>query len=903
MKDIKRKKLANALVQALGAGVALSVVVTGAMAQQAQKVEKIEVTGSNIKRVDTETAAPVQIITREEIERTGKTTITELLRQLPQNLTGGLNDLTGSNSFSSGASTISLRGLGSTATLVLLNGRRIAPYGLADPNFGQSAVVNLDALPLDVVDRIEILKDGASAIYGSEAVAGVVNIILRKDYKGAQVGGYYSMNRDSEYKSWRANGTIGFGDLARDRYNVFFNAEHYERERVGLGQVEEYVVYPELRNSGYATGRHFSSSFAGSYLNAVFNPVTLGTAIATSFKPASQQPANCNPGAIKDAGGICRFDLVPQTDLIPKSDRDSFYTRGSWEFANGMTLFGEGSYNKTKTSYTGNPQVYGDFGIWYSATQNRLVGLPEVLPVGNPSNPFTTPVLYRHRFVEVGNTDRLVDGEATRGLVGVRGTFRNWDWESALLYSENKTEVTNLNQIRASVLTAAVLNGTYNFLNPGAGSVTPAMLRVDSTDRAKSSFTIWDLKGSGELFQMAAGPLGVAAGVEYRKEEREANPDPLKQQGEIVGFGAASAQGDRNVWSIYGELSVPILRTLEMQLAARTDRYSDYGNSTTPKVGLKWKVLPTLAIRGNYAEAFRAPSLTENSKSSVSAFTAVTDPQRCLQGTEADCARTVAALIEANPSIQPEKAKTYTAGIVWEPMQDLSLAVDFFDIRRRHEINTLDIDLILANEGSNNPLYANRVIRGPSAGDGLPGQIQAISIPFFNNGETQVKGADVDFIYVASMGDMGRLRNRFNGTYLSSWKGNGEDGAPLTEFIGYRVPRVKAVASTEWQYRAWTTGLTVNYIRTYHVSSDPRVTCRQASLLGAAGVCEVPSRTWADLAVQWTGIKNLTLSAVIQNLFDKKAPLDPLSRPVNFTYHSPLYRSVYATVGATYKFW
>ena len=181
MTHLRMKVLPKALLAAL-------VVTPLAFAQQApapQKVEKIEVTGSNIKRVDAEGSAPIQIISREEIESSGKQTVTELLRTLPTNAGGGLNDITGANSFSSGASTVSLRGLGSAATLVLLNGRRVAPFGPADPNFGQSGVVNLDALPLDVVDRIEILKDGASAIYGSEAVAGVVNIISRSAAIGA----------------------------------------------------------------------------------------------------------------------------------------------------------------------------------------------------------------------------------------------------------------------------------------------------------------------------------------------------------------------------------------------------------------------------------------------------------------------------------------------------------------------------------------------------------------------------------------------------------------------------------------------------------------------------------------------------------------------------------------------
>ena len=893
MEHLKRNVLAAAL-----AATALA-----AHAQQAQKVEKIEVTGSNIKRVDTETAAPVQVITREEIERSGQATVSELLRNLPQNLVGGLNDLSGGNSFSAGATTISLRGLGSTATLILLNGRRIAPYGLADPNFGQSAVVNLDSLPLDVVERIEVLKDGASAIYGSEAIAGVVNIILRRDYKGAQAGGSFAANRDSEYQTWRANGTLGFGDLARDRYNAFVNVEHFHRDSTRLSDVEGYVIYPQLRDSGYATGRHYSSSFAGNYLNSVFNPVTLANATALSFKPAAQQPATCDPGAIKDAAGVCRFDLVPLTEVEPKSDRNSFFSRGTYDFANGLTAFAEAGYTRIKTTYVQAPQVYGDFGAWYDASRNRLVSLPEVLPVGHPNNPYSTPVLFRHRFVELGDTMIVADSEATRGLAGLRGSWGAWDWETGLLYSRNKTELGQLNQVRASVLTAGILNGTYNFMNPSAGTTTPEQIRVDAYDHARSSFAIWDLKGSGELLQMAAGPLAMAAGVEYRREERTATPDPLKTAGEIVGFGGSSADGSRNVTSLYGELSIPLLRSLETQLAARTDRYSDYGHSTTPKIGAKWKVLPTLALRGNYAEGFRAPSLTENSRTSVSAFTIITDPLRCVQGTEADCARTVAALTEANPGIQPETAKTYTLGFIWDPVRDVSLAVDAFQIKRRHEINRLDNDTILANELSPDPFFGGRVVRGTPTGDGLPGPVQAIRRSFYNGGESQVRGVDVDGIFTLALDGMGRLRTRANATYYASWKGNNADGDPLTEFIGYRLPRVRANAGTEWEFRAWTVGFNGHYIGRYHVSPDPRISCRLASLLGSAGVCDVPARAWLDLAVQWRGIKNLTVSAVVQNLFDKSPPLDPLARPFNYDYAGSLYRSVYATVGATYKFW
>lgn len=242
----KRNAISAATASAISMGATASLLAGQAMAQTPdpvapQKIEKIQVTGSNIKRVDAETVSPIQVITAEEIKRSGKQTITEILRTLPSNGTGGLNDITGSNSFSSGASTVSLRGLGSAATLVLLNGRRIAPYGLSDPNFGQGAATNLDSLPLDAIDRVEILKDGASAIYGSEAIAGVVNIILRRDFKGATVNVRGSTNYSGLYNSGTVAGSLGFGDLAADRYNVFVNVEGFHRERVGFRDAEEFL--------------------------------------------------------------------------------------------------------------------------------------------------------------------------------------------------------------------------------------------------------------------------------------------------------------------------------------------------------------------------------------------------------------------------------------------------------------------------------------------------------------------------------------------------------------------------------------------------------------------------------------------------------------------------------------
>ncbi len=901
--QFKQKQLTRLLLEVIGASATATLIGMPAFAQDAaqpakatpQKIDKIEVTGSNIKRVDAEGPAPIQIITKAEIERSGKQTVSEILRSLPSNGNGGLNDLSGGNSFSGAASTVSLRGLGSTSTLVLLNGRRIAPLAPADPNAGQASVVNLDSLPVSVIERIEILKDGASAIYGSEAVAGVVNIILRKDYNGAEVGGSFSSTANGNYKVNRANASIGFGDLAKDRYNAFITYERFERKSVGINDVKDYLIDGRLTASALRTGQPYTSSYAGNYYESVVDNTGLASLTSTIGRPGK-----CVPGSIIGRGGVCRFDLTPRTEIVPNSDRDNIFARGTFDFSGTLSGFAEAGFNRTKTFYKGSPQVYGDFGSWYSATQQRLVNLPEQLPVGNPSNPYDHPVTYRYRFNDVGNSDVNVVAEATRVLAGLKGSVGPVDWESAILYTENKAENTSLNQIRRSVLTAAITNGTYNFLNPTAGSITANNLRINSTDNAKSSYTIYDLKGSSELMTLPAGPLALAAGLEFRREKRVATPDDNKQTGEVVGYGAAFATGSRNVTSVYAELSIPIIKNLEGQLAFRNDQYSDYGRSTTPKVAFKWAVLPTVALRASYAGGFRAPSLTEISTSNVTAFSTITDPIRCITGDEPDCGRSVAVLLQNGDRLQPEKTKSGNVGIIWDITKDSSLSLDYFNIRRKNEITYLSINAILANEGATSGIYANRVIRGAAIGDGLPGPIQAIRDFFFNGGKTEINGFDADLRWNYGLGQWGKLSNRLSGTYYGNYKQAADPTSALIDYAGWQISRVRAQASTNWEFRDWDVGLIGNYVRGYNVSYDPRFACADVNPF-LPTVCRVGSNFTVDSSIQYRGVKDLTVGLLVRNVANRKPPLDPISTyGVNFDNFA--YQGRYYTVTANYQF-
>ncbi|MBL8512668.1 MAG: TonB-dependent receptor, partial [Betaproteobacteria bacterium] len=495
--------------------------------------------------------------------------------------------------------------------------------------------------------------------------------------------------------------------------------------------------------------------------------------------------------------------------------------------------------------------------------------------------------------------DRVVDADAMRVIAGLKGIWGALDWESGLLFNKNETEVTQLNQIRATPLTQGVLNGTYNFFNPSAGAIKPADLRIDTKDVADSSFMIADFKVSGEIGQMAAGPVGVAAGLEYRREDREARPDANKVSGEVVGFGAALADGKRNVKSAFVELNLPVTRTLEAQLAMRADRYSDYGASNTPKVGIKWKALSNVAVRGSWAKGFRAPSLTEISRSSVTAFTTVTDPKLCLIGTEPACLTNVAALLENAERLNPETSTSRHAGIVWDITSDASLSFDAFDIRRKQEITTLSITDILDNEDATSGVFAGRVIRGPALPGQTVGPIQAVSTFFFNSGSSQIKGYDLDGQWRFRIGDYGRLTTRVAATYIKSFLSNSADTDPLLEFASFGFPRTRASGSLIWDRGSWNVSATANYSGGYNVLRNPTLTCSAAIRLSQPD-CYVDPSTTTDMAVRWTGIKDLALTFVARNIFNKKPVLDANARPANFTFHP--FQGIYYTMGVSYRF-
>ncbi|MGB2817120.1 MAG: TonB-dependent receptor plug domain-containing protein, partial [Burkholderiaceae bacterium] len=352
--------MARGLALAFG-GLAAALPASQVFAQQQQQLERVEITGSRIRRVDAETAAPVQTITREDIERTGKTSIQEILRTVTADSNGTI-PTSFTNGFASGSAAVSLRGLGVNSTLVLVNGRRMSTYGLADD--GTRNFVDLNSLPLEAVDRIEILKDGASAIYGADAVGGVVNVILRRNYTGASVGASYGQTGEGDGRDVRAYGSYGFGNLETDKYNVFFTLEGSKTNNI-LSTDRGFIGQQDLRSLGYfdlrngANRPYFGLGPSSTSPYGVTRSATGGGARVNMIPCTDKDPAT----------GLCLYNSREEQEIQPETERLNLFARGTLQLSPTMTGYAELGYFQTKTKSAGTFGANNDGGVYVPGDQ------------------------------------------------------------------------------------------------------------------------------------------------------------------------------------------------------------------------------------------------------------------------------------------------------------------------------------------------------------------------------------------------------------------------------------------------------------------------------------------------------------------------------------------------------
>lgn len=899
----------------------------GAQAQEAAQrpIARVEVTGSNIRRAEAETASSVITVNRADIERSGKSTVSELLQTLAVDNQGSVPTTFG-NGFAAGASGISLRGLGTASTLVLLNGRRMAPYGLADD--GQKVFTDLNVIPTDAVDRIEILKDGASAIYGSDAIAGVVNIILRRNFTGTTVRGLLGISEEWDGEEQNFAITHGVGDPDKDRYNVLLNFEFKRLNDVWLRDRadREHIGRIDLRRWGYSaqealggTGAITGPNAAGSAINGnVRNPVTNNYYNRGSLDPASGF-TRFFPGAAcsnftshpqGDPGGGCLIDSpLVYNQIQPEQENYSIFGRGTYRITPEIEAYGEVNLYSSKTSSSTTPStVSANVGFPGGPVSNAGVQLG----AAHPDNPyFGAPARLRYLAGDVGPRVSNIDGFFTRLLAGVKGTVAGWDYDSSLLFSRSTVTNERYGQLQRDVVfalldpldavnvaSALATSPAYAALPPGtvwrigenAGLNDPAVYAALSPmirNDAETKIIQGDFKATREFGRLAGGPVGVAAGVEWRREETELNPSTGTERGNVIGLGYSAYRGARNVFAVYGEALAPVLPGLEVTGALRFDDFTDVGRSWTPKVGVKWTPSRQLALRGTFAKGFRAPSAAENGVGGLAAFATAEDPLRCGLGVQAACnPANIAVITSPNPDLDPERSRSYNIGVIWDPLPRTSISVDFWQIKRKNEINQQLTDVAIA---------AGSVARDPSTADpaipGDPGAITAVLASYVNSAQTKVRGIDLDARHTLRLPNgWGNLLLDGKLTYLDEWIRTEQDGSSrdfagthgncdVTNCVG--TPDYRANLRAAWDRGDWRVALNANYrgpIDNVLFKNDPDgCASHYANGDPAPRNCELASFTTFDLVVRWKPRPGWEVFGTVENLFDKVAPLDPLT--------------------------
>ncbi|WP_258194828.1 TonB-dependent receptor [Janthinobacterium sp. PAMC25594] len=887
-----------------------------------ESIQKVEVTGSSIKRAEAETISVIQTLTRKDIEQTGKSSIADVVRSISADNNGSI-----SGSFTSGfagsASGVSLRGLSVSSTLVLINGRRTAPYGFGDD--GQRSFVDLNSIPLDAVDRIDILKDGASAIYGSDAIAGVVNIILRQNYVGKTISANVGQSGHGDGTVTSISGAIGFGDMDTDKFNVFATIDAKKSGEIKQSNRDKWIGQADARPWGgrdQRAGATTAGNGGGSSFLGTLRPISPALGNVTNL-PGSCDPINLDPkgGTSNDnSRGGCLWDPVQFATIQPKTENVNLFMRGTLALgANAQGYTEVGIFKSKADTYTTPSGLTGaGFDLINARVNNTNSGADQLLmPANHPDN--ILGVAARPRWVDasrprVSNLETTV----TRVLAGVKGTYANWDYDTGLMYAESKTDRTQTGYYRTSALRTALNNGTFRI---GKGVInSPEVLALVSptlNNSGTTKSTSLDFKATRELFQLPGGMMGIALGAEYRKEETNSQSTPYTDINDIVGLGYSASQGSRNVKALYAELAAPVMKELELQFALRSDDYSDYGRSTTPKVGFKFTPASAVAFRGTYAEGFRAPSAAENGNSAVAAFTNIaSDPVRCaVTKLPIDCSsQQVGAITIGNKNIKPEKSKSYSLGMVLEPIKNISLSVDLWQIVRDGEINGSDPGAVVANPAG----YPDAVIvRGEPTSNfpGLVGPILMVKAPYLNAGKTKTSGVDLDLRGKYNAGEYGRFNSGVTVTYMKEFTRTNADGTVL-EFAGTHgdtnlsgnggTPKTKVRLTLGWDQGPVNVTANMNYVSSISNKNDVKGDCLDTDTSGVPYKnCRIASFTTTDLFAKWNVTKQWELTASISNLFDRMAPLD-VQTYGRINYNPSLHQSGavgrYFTLGGRYTF-
>jgi iron complex outermembrane receptor protein len=852
----------------------------------------VEITGSSIKRVAKEGALPVQVISFDQLQKQGITSAEQLMRVISANGTGADNPTSGNNVFgpdadrvSGGASFASFRGLGPNSTLVLINGRRAPTHGKS------GKAVDLNSIPMAAISRIEILKDGASAIYGTDAIGGVMNIILRTDYQGVEASAYTNVTEAGGGNIHRGSLVAGTGDLETDGFNIMGSASFTKNERLdsrqrsfangfqpGRGLSPDTTGTPyanQLTGAGSALGANFTMpGDANKYLQANLlslqgkcDTVTGMSQYQTELWKDVTSPLRSKYSCAYDYGG----DYVMQSP----SEQANALVRGTYKLAPDHTVFVQGLASRSEVVSILTPAQIGTSlanGNAYPVGGQYYQDLSAFIPTFDK----TKPILYKWRANPVGNRTQNNTTETVQALLGMEGVVRGWDYKLGLSHGQS---ITHMDLLDGYAYTADLykLMGT-GIINPWSLDGTQSQAAMDAIEKVKyrgafqtGKTTVTQVDGniSGEVFQLPAGAVAMAAGFDLRRESYMYNQDVAAEPILLAPGNANLPKASRNVKAVYAELIVPVIKDLELQLALRRDDYSVFGATTNPKVAFRYQPANWLLFRGSANKGFLAPSFTQLYTGSLDGelSSGVIDTVGCAQhpGDPRFCApERFGFKSGGNQNLRPETSKQGTLGVVAEPFKGFSASLDWWAINMKDRILNRSATIVLQNPVA----LAGNIIRNPA-----DGTIDYVQAGWINAAGAKTRGVDVGLRGDGKFDGGYKWSATLDGTWTQSFKFAEIDGQPYKEYVGQFFTRDLYL---RWKHSAtvtvargdWSVLLSNNYAAGY----KDQLPNAGKGTPPAGFNPDVASYTTFGLSATYTGIKNTTLTAGIQNLFDRTPP-------------------------------
>ncbi len=873
-----RKRLASALALVLGAGGSL----LAGMPVQAQDI-RVEVTGSSIRRVEAEGALPIQVVTRTEIEQTGARSIPELIQSLPafQGFTTQGDSVGGGGAGFAGAG---LHNQGETRTLVLLNGKRMAPSG-TQALTGAQAAVNINNIPLVAIERVEILLDGASSVYGADAIGGVVNFITARNVDYASLGAGGSWPDGNEGTDTTFSAVVGYGTLEKEGFNVMIAASRFDRDP--LKATDRAYAKSGLFNF-YEGGREYQFQLGSP--SPIPANLTVGSALITPYLSANGKCAN----QTFFLDGACYYDFTQELEIYPEQKSDNVYASFTKKLGDHQFSV-DYIYSQTKTTSRLAPPP-GSFTINSTSTL-----WPEVLRAIEAEGlqvPSNNRVTARYRVADVGKRTTEDVSTANHVTAELKGVLWNWDYSASYTRSTAEYE-SNLKGgwVQLNPFLAALGSGLVDpFVGPGQQSPAAQELLNASIingyfDGGKTTLDYAEIKGARGIFKAPGGEVQLALGGSYLKEKFDSQPSQLAQGFDANGnpdtrFGDTSAiipyDASRTSYAGFAEMLIPIVKGLEFSPSVRFDDYEDFGSQVTYKLPLRYQPIRELLFRGSYGTGFKAPTVPQINASSQSfgvtggTYSCNSDPRLQAQADRLNALCPAGGapaqydvIAAGNKALEPEESEQWTIGVRWEPNKYFSGGVDLWNINIDNTIGQIGEDTVFTNPGQYPSSFTTFV--DPATGETL----LALFAGNVNLGKSETQGLDID---LAARADItgGSVRSQLLATYLIK---NEYEVVPGEGFFNDIGKFINGAPSFRWKAKwintvdlgSWSHTLAFNYLSGYE--DDPTEVLDVAANEFVTLNRKVDYNFTVDWQSRWRFNKQLDLTVGVINLFNQDPPL------------------------------